>query len=214
MIYPPRGVFIVGTDTEVGKTFQACLLAQVLIAKGDKVGVYKPVASGISPDLISDPQALNAACGNQWPLDRVCPQQFEAAVAPPIAARMQDTTVSESLLLGGAQWWRDRCDVLLVEGAGGVQSPVSQSMTVLDLAVALNYPVILVAANRLGVVNHALLSLESMRRRQLNILGVVMNDLGNKEVADASIHTNQELLSAFANDVPIVRSIVELASLV
>lgn len=236
-----QGVFIIGTDTEVGKTFQACRLARTLLARGAKVGVYKPVASGVlSTDCTkkekplaekllmernSDAELLRAAAGSHQPLSRICPQTFVAALAPPLAARLEGKQVDQDLLTEGALWWRDRCDFLIVEGAGGALSPISDSMLVLDLAQKLGLPLVLVAANRLGVVNHTLLSIEAARARQLELLGIVLNTLPSgspsqypsvnitpKTVADdddLARRTNRELLQKFVT-LPIVDNIEEL----
>ena len=184
------GVFIIGTDTEVGKTFLACQLARSLTAQGIKVGVYKPVASGVSPSTefpaqrshsgppsSSDAEQLRSAAACTQPLQRVCPQSFAAPVAPPVAAQLEGRSVDEQLLVEGAQWWLAHCDFLIVEGAGGALSPISKSMRVLDLAQQLHLPLILVAANRLGVVNHTLLTIEAVQIRQLQLHGIVLNTL-------------------------------------
>ncbi len=187
------GVFIIGTDTEVGKTYQAVKLARALYARAIRVGVYKPVASGVaaeetigeSPadDLTSHDQApsdaacLQAAAQRQEPIARICPQSFRAPLAPPVAARLEGRTVDEPMLRAGAEWWKNACDFLIVEGAGGALSPISDSLTVLDLASDLQLPLIVVAANRLGVVNHCLLTLEAAAARGLEVVGVVLNNL-------------------------------------
>ncbi|MCA9158169.1 MAG: dethiobiotin synthase [Planctomycetales bacterium] len=242
-----RGVFIIGTDTEVGKTFQACRLARALLARGTKVGVYKPVASGAlstghkknGKPLVdnfstgnSDAELLQAAAGSSEPLSRICPQSFAASIAPPLAARLEGKQVDERLLIDGAQWWRDHCDFLIVEGAGGALSPISDSMLVLDVAQKLRLPLVLVAANRLGVVNHVLLSIEAARARRLELLGVVLNTLpGSSSMAYSmedvvpktvavgggddgdddglACRTNRELLQKFVA-LPIVDNIDEL----
>ena len=226
-----KSVFIVGTDTEVGKTYQACRLARTLAAKGARVGVYKPVASGVpsieSADETSDGYLLNEATGGHWPVERVCPQSFVAPLAPPMAAELEGKVVDELKLVEGIDWWQDQCDVLLVEGAGGVLSPISHSMTVLDLTAKLGLPLILVAANRLGVVNHALLSAEVIRSRGLDLLGVVLNDVPSLPSSDAgsevsnaqslggvvdpSTATNSRLLSMFLPNTKITADIEEFA---
>lgn len=172
---PPQGIFVIGTDTDVGKTYVACLIAARLRALGACVGVYKPVASGLSPAVVSDAERLIEACGRPWPVERVCPQAFAAPLAPPLAAEREGRPVSKSLLVGGAAWWRDQCDVLVVEGAGGAMSPLAERYTVLDLASEFGYPVVLVAAHRLGMINHTLLTLEALERRGLTTLALIVN---------------------------------------
>lgn len=215
-----RGVFIIGTDTEVGKTFQACLLAQALRTAGVRVGVYKPVASGVEEDAtispVSDAWLLRSAAAASQPLERISPQSFRTPVAPPIAARIEGRQVDEGLLRAGAEWWRDECDFLIVEGAGGVLSPISESLTVLDLAVRFALPVILIAPNRLGSVSQVLLALEVIRARDLPVAGVVLNEFPCEASTDAAValakQTNPQLIRQFAREpIAIVDTIVELS---
>lgn len=213
-----KGVFVVGTDTEVGKTYQSALLARKL-AGAMRVGVYKPVASGVDPSdpasiAASDAEILRAASLGQWPIERVCPQQFGSAVAPPVAARLEGRRVDESLLLSGAHWWRDECEFLIVEGAGGVLTPVSESMTVLDLAEQLGLPTAIVAANRIGVVNQVLLALQALDGRGLEVTAVVLNNVnsrGTDVATDDSIATNRQLLEQFLpRPIPLLDSLADL----
>ncbi len=175
----PPGVFFIGTDTGVGKTHVACLLAKALTLAEFNVGVYKPVASGIAENVPSDPELLFDAaerrCQPQW----VCPQMFSAPLAPPIAAQLEGKLVDETLLVEGAKRWKGHCDYLIVESAGGGLSPISQNMTSLDLAAQLRLPLLLVVADRLGAVNHTLLTVEAAERRGLAIAAIVLNRVPN-----------------------------------
>lgn len=179
---PERGLTILGTDTDVGKTYVAGLLIRQLVERGQRVGAYKPVASGLDPGCSStDPARLLAATGLDCSIESVCPQMFQAALAPPIAAAREGRAVDERLLSSGAKQWRNKCDVLIVEGAGGALSPLGWRTTVLDVAVDLGYPVVLVAAHRLGMMNHVLLTLEAVRRRGLSVPGLIVNQLSPSE---------------------------------
>lgn len=206
-----NGVFFVGTDTSVGKTHFACLLAGVLVSQGVRVGAYKPVESGCSLPP-SDSQLLHAAAQLKCEHSRVCPQSFDAAAAPPIAAAMEGRTVDRQMLMDGLDWWKDRCDFLIVEGAGGALSPISSGMNVLDFASNVCFPIVLVAANRLGMVNHTMLSLEAIANRGLGALAVLLNDVGNHLDHDDSRESNAELLRSLTN-VPIVDSVFSLMDL-
>lgn len=174
-------LLISGTDTSVGKTWVTALLARQGTAQGQIVGVYKPVCSGADPGsgptpVWDDLRVLSAAVGDRWPVDDICPQRFLAPVAPPEAARREGRQVDSRRLRGGATRWGGRCDVLLIEGAGGLLCPLADDTTVADLAQDLQAPVLIVAANRLGVINHTLLTVEVLRSRQLVPAGVVLND--------------------------------------
>ncbi len=188
------GLFVIGTDTEVGKTFVTCQLAKLLVAQGMRVGVYKPVASGVDQVQVSDAEQLLAASGQQCELERVCPQQFTAPLAPPIAAAMEGREVDEALLLSGANWWLGRCDLLLIEGAGGALSPIATQQTVLDLAVRFAFPLLLVVGDRLGAVNHTLLTLEAAAKRGLRVEAIVLNRLPRIDAPQS----NRELIQSFA----------------
>lgn len=190
---PACGLTILGTDTDVGKTHVAQLLIRQLVARGKRVGAYKPVASGVN-DLASDsdPSRLLAATGLSCEVTRVCPQWFQTPIAPPISARRQHRAVDEPLLTGGAGWWKDQCEVLIVEGAGGALSPLGDHTTVLDVATELGYPVVLVAAHRLGMMNHVLLTLEAIRNRGLQLLALVVNQAEASE-PDSPVRLEESL---------------------
>jgi dethiobiotin synthetase len=183
-----RRVFITGTDTGVGKTHVARWLIRQLQESGLLVGAYKPVCSGAIPGasgpVWEDVDQLSAGIGDTFPSAQVGPQRFLAPLAPPVAAALESREVDERLLLEGADWWNERVDVLLIEGAGGWLSPVSRNWTNADLASQLNADVILVAANRLGVVNHALLSIDHIRRTN-RLLGVLLNQACPQSPDDA-----------------------------
>ena len=196
---PARGLFITGTDTDVGKTYIAALIAKALVEAGHHVGVYKPVASGCRREgdqlVADDAVALWEAAGKPGDLHDVCPQRFEAAVAPNVAARAEGTSIDEDLLVDGLTCWTDRCDIVLVEGAGGLMSPLSDELYNADLAFTLGYPLIVVAPNKLGTINHTLQTLITAAtfREGLDIAGVVLNEVA-VDSSDASRATNREEL--------------------
>lgn len=194
------GLFILGTDTEVGKTYVACQIARLLAGRGIRVGAYKPALSGLADGVPSDAELLKEAAHLECSTQVICPQQFQAPLAPPLAARLEGRQVDDELLVLGANWWLGRCDLLIVEGAGGGLSPISDKQTVLDLAVAFGYPALLVAANRLGAVNHTLLTLEAAQRRNVRVAAVLLNRLPTTQ--DLSTDGNIELIRSFAPQVP------------
>ncbi len=182
MSQPPRlpGLFVTGTDTDVGKTHIAALIVRALRATGHRVGAYKPVGSGAVQDSTrgvrwDDIERLRAALGADWPDDAICPQRFLAPLAPPLAARAEGRTVDFDRLISGAEWWLEHADLLVVEGAGGLLAPVTQTETAADLARAIGYPLIIVARCGLGTINHTLLTIEAAQHRGLSIAGVVLN---------------------------------------
>lgn len=180
-----RGLFVTGTDTGVGKTYVAALIAKSLHDAGHKVGVYKPAASGCrrteqcSVLQSDDALALWNAAGRPGELDAVCPQRFAAPLAPHLAAHAEGRRVDAELLRSGLQYWRDRSEIVVVEGAGGLLSPISDDDFVADLAIEFGYPLIIVAANRIGVINQTLQTLLVAKsyRGGIPVAGVVLNNV-------------------------------------
>jgi dethiobiotin synthetase len=157
------GLFITGTDTEVGKTYVAALIARAMAAAGRKVGVYKPAASGCrreADDLVADDAvAIWEAAGRPGELERVCPQRFEAALAPHLAAEAEGRQVDADLLRTGIEYWQQQSDIILVEGVGGLMSPISKDDYVADLADEFGFPLVVVSPNKLGTINATLQTL-------------------------------------------------------
>lgn len=175
-----HGIFITGTSTEVGKTYIGTLLAKALAEKNITVIPRKPIESGceiINGELVpSDAQALKAACGYQGRLQDVCPYRFAPPVSPARAARLAGQTVTTEQLTA-ACFHESENGFMLVEGAGGFYSPLTEDGLNADLAMALQLPVLLVAKNALGVINQVLLSTEVINRRGLQLAAVVLNDI-------------------------------------
>jgi len=121
---PPHGLFITGVDTEVGKTWISTMIVRSLVAAGHRVGVYKPLATDCVSDgrtLVSeDALLLWEAAGRPLSLDAVCPQRFQAPLAPHLAARKEGREVDPDLARSGLSAWADKFDVVVVEGAGGI----------------------------------------------------------------------------------------------
>jgi dethiobiotin synthetase len=196
----PAGLFITGTGTGVGKTYVAALIARALRSAGKRVGVYKPVASGceerggrlISPDAV----CLWLAAGGPGAVEQVCPQKFRAPLAPHLAARAEGQRVEPQLLRDGLQYWRESCDIVLVEGAGGLMSPISDDEYNADLAAEFGLPLVVVAANALGTINATLQTLitASSYRDGLHVAGIVLNR-PDDSIHDPSVESNHRELS-------------------
>ncbi len=202
MPHPP-GLFITGTDTGVGKTYVASLIARALAASGRRVGVYKPAASGCIRDaggqiVSDDAAALWEAAGRPGDLEHVCPQRFLAPLAPHLAARAAGKAVDAALLRTGLDYWNEGSDIVLVEGAGGLLSPISDQECVADLACDFGYPLVVVSRNILGTINATLLTLftASHYRGGLPVAGVVLNHPAPPAADDASVSTNRAELAA------------------
>ena len=195
---PPVGLFITGTDTDIGKTYVSCLIAKALRTHGYRVGVYKPVATGgcctDGKVVAADAVALHRAAGLTNSLADVCPQIFQAPLAPPSAAAAEGSAVDRNMLRQGLTYWAGKCDIVLVEGSGGLMSPLSDEDYSANLAEEFGYPLLVVAANRLGVINHSLQTLITATAfgEGLEIAGVILNQLRSE--GDGSILTNHKQL--------------------
>ncbi|WP_417851268.1 dethiobiotin synthase [Thalassoglobus sp.] len=182
-----RGLFITGTDTDVGKTFWAAAILRTLCQQGHSVGAYKPVCSGAvesspaEPPSWSDIETLHNACTGKFPGDLICPQQFLAPLAPPVAARLENRSVDEDLLQTGLLNWNSRVDGIVIEGIGGWKSPISDSLTVEHFAKWAGFPVLVIAAQRLGAINQTLLTVEAIQRSGLKVAGVILNEASQPE---------------------------------
>jgi dethiobiotin synthetase len=171
-----RGLFVTGTDTEIGKTVVAAALIAALAARGTAVGAFKPVVTGLDeppePGKPRDHELL-AACAGMAP-EEVAPQRFGPAVAPHLAAALAGTEIDPGMLVAAAR----RCGegrVLIAEGVGGLLVPLTTGgYLVRDLIAALGLRVIVVARPGLGTINHTLLTLESARAAGLDVRAVVL----------------------------------------
>ena len=179
-IHSRQGLFITGTSTGVGKTHIGVLLAQALSDNRITVIPRKPVESGCNPvdgDLIpTDAQALMSAAAYTGGLDEVCPYRFQPPISPARAARLAGRTLTTSELVDACVRGVDS-GFILVEGAGGFYSPLTEDGLNADLAEALQLPLLLVAENTLGVLNQVLLNVEAIKCRGLELAGVVLNEL-------------------------------------
>ncbi|RMF92289.1 MAG: dethiobiotin synthase [Planctomycetota bacterium] len=189
----PVGLFLAGTDTGVGKTYVGALIAAALVRQGLRVGVYKPAESGLSPDEPDDATILWEAAGRPRTLQEVCPQRFSAPLAPYLAAREEGKEIDEALLFDGLAPWLESSDIVLVEGAGGLMSPISDDLFVADLAYEFGFPLVIVARNVLGSINQTLQTLITAAafRDGLETAGVVLNHPQPPGDGDVSLATNR-----------------------
>ena len=191
-----QAIFITGTDTGVGKTIFACGLARRLKSFGYNVGVMKPVETGgklrdgtFYPE---DAWRLRAASACAESIERICPYCLPEPLAPSIAAERAGVKIDIDHVLAVFEAIKGAHDITLVEGAGGLMVPLVASYTFADFARVAKLPIIVVAANKLGVINHLLLSLEHASCKGLTILGYVLNRLSNEPSLAAE--TNREVL--------------------
>jgi dethiobiotin synthetase len=207
------GLFITGTDTGVGKTLVAVSLAAYLSDRGYRVGVMKPVETGCPERngmlIPEDAVRLKEASGCAEAIEKICPYRFSQPVAPSIAAERAGQKIDVDLLLTTYGEISAEYDITLVEGAGGLMVPLLPSYTYADFARVLKLPLLVVAANKLGVLNHLLLTLEHASCKGLTVLGYVLNRI-SVEISLA-VETNREVLSGLTGvpclgDLPFIET--------
>jgi dethiobiotin synthase len=178
------GLFVTGTGTDVGKTLLVAGVMRWFQNRDINAMVMKPVQTGaerdaegrrVAPDMEFVLQAARLRVETPT-RERIVPYLFDPACSPHLAARLADCPIRLEKILACAQWLAERYDRLVVEGAGGLMAPLGDAGTMLDLMVALELPVLLVGHSGLGTINHVLLSLDALRKRGLNPLGVILND--------------------------------------
>jgi dethiobiotin synthetase len=182
--------FITGTDTGVGKTVLTALLARHLRERGVSAAALKPICSGRRDDA----RALRAAMNGALTPDEINPWHFRAPIAPLLAARRERRRVGLADVLAHVRTMQRRFDVLLVEGAGGLLSPLGENFDSRDLIAALRATPIVVCPNRLGAVNQVLLTLAALPRSASCRARVVLMSPAKPE---ASTSTNAGLLAEF-----------------
>ncbi|MDD4899560.1 MAG: dethiobiotin synthase [Candidatus Omnitrophica bacterium] len=173
-----KAIFITGTDTGVGKTIICGLLARHLALKGKQVITQKWIqtgCTGFSEDIRIHDKIIGDLAVKGYSELR-CPYLFKAAVSPHLAARLENRRISPQRIKSSFKLLACKFDYLIVEGAGGLLVPFNRNSLMIDIVRELNLPILLVAENRLGAINHTLLSIETVLSRKLKLLGIVFNN--------------------------------------
>ncbi len=168
-----HGLFITATDTGAGKTFVTARIARQWRREGRAFRVCKPVATGAIHGVGEDTRLLAEASG-EADLQAITPYTFEEPAAPPVAARREGVSLCLTDLAEAVRRRAAEGHAVLVEGVGGLLCPLTERVTVADLAVELALPLIIVARRSLGTLNHTLLTVEAAQRRGLHIAGLVV----------------------------------------
>jgi dethiobiotin synthetase len=185
-----RLVFVTGTDTGVGKTVVTAALAAGLRANGEAVTALKPVASGVEPGTFGDDAARIARAAGHEP---ACFAAYAAALSPHLAAEREGLELDRVALLA---WIRQRLSSwTLVEGVGGWEVPIRRDYRISDLARELDADVVIVARNRIGMLNHGLLTLNAVRARGCRLCGVVVTRPDGSVPDDSTASNVAELRS-------------------
>lgn len=196
-----KTLFITGTDTGVGKTIVTALLLRHLRRRGLDALAMKPFSAGDREDA----RLYHRVQNGRIRLTEVNPFCFRAPVTPLVAARREDRHVSLAAALAAVQAVRARCEVLLVEGCGGLLAPLGDRFTFLDLIRGRNPRVILVASNRLGVLNHSLLTVARLREAGHARVRMALVETQPVPGTDLARATNPAVLAELLPKVPVHR---------
>ncbi|HEX4712003.1 dethiobiotin synthase [Phenylobacterium sp.] len=202
-------VFVAGSHTDVGKTFVACALIRAARTAGLSVEALKPIASGFAPAdwADSDPGRLLDALGrprSDDELDRMTPWRFAAPLAPPMAATLEGRTLPLAPVVEfcAERLAASRADLFVLEGVGGLMSPLADGATGLDLMAALNLPALLVGGGYLGAISHTLTALEVLRARGQAVAAVVVSQDARPDAPDFA--ESAALVAVHAGATPVL----------
>ncbi len=170
-----NAIFVAGTDTGVGKTLVTGLLAWYLISKGRCVITQKWVATGSAEDIKIHSEIMGLAPTE--PRGLILPYSFKLAASPHLAARSVRKVINKEKVKKSFVTLSSRYDFVIVEGTGGVLVPISRKSLLIDIVKDLEIPALLVVHNKLGAINHTLLSIEALKARRIPVIGMVFNNL-------------------------------------
>jgi len=190
---------VTGTDTGVGKTVVACAIIGALREAGMRVAAMKPVESGGT----SDADALWRAAGKIFPMEMVCPIALAEPLAPLLAARRANSVIDPHLLDSAFARLSSDADAIVVEGAGGLLVPITTGESYATLFRRWDLDLVIVAANRLGVLNHTLLTVRAAREHGLRVRAVALNSITSQADGLAE-STNLAMLRELLPDVNVV----------
>ena len=197
-----RGVFVTGTDTEVGKTIVAAAITAAAVARGMKVATFKPVVTGLDEPVVDwprDHELLASVANAGQSADDVSPHRFGPAVSPHLADA--NRAVDPDALVEAARREAEKAEALVVEGVGGLLVPLTNDYLVRDFAGELSLPVVIAARPGLGTISHSLLTIEAARAVALRIQAVVLTPWPDEP--SAMEQSNMETIERFG-EVPVI----------
>jgi dethiobiotin synthetase len=201
---------VTGTDTGIGKTVVACALAARARVLGLRVAAMKPIESGVverpvsDSGLASDADRLRAACGSTLPLSVVRPYVLEEPLAPMVAAARASVAIDFAVLDAALAQVEQDVDVVLMEGAGGLLVPITANASYLDLFARWRLPLLLVAGNKLGVLNHVLLTVRAAETAGVPVRAIVLTSLSDRDTTIAEA-TNFDALVTLLPQYAVLR---------
>ncbi len=202
---------VTGTDTEIGKTVVSCALLALARARGLRIGVMKPMETGVfartrvdGPSIRSDAERLRQASGVADALEVIRPVALVEPLAPMVAAKRAGITIDLALLDAAFTTMCTNRDVTLVEGAGGLLVPITSTLSYAQLFARWQCDLVVVSGNRLGVINHTLLTVRAAREEGLRVRAVVLTSLTGRDASIAEA-TNFDALVELLPGTPVVR---------
>ena len=199
-----RGVFVTGTDTEVGKTVVAAAIIAAAVQRGMTVAAFKPVVTGLDEPVVDwprDHELLSQVANAGQSAEDIAPHRYGPAVSPHLAESLAGEDIDPATFVTAAQTEADKADAVVVEGVGGLLVPLTKDYLVRDLAGELSLPVVIAARPGLGTISHSLLTIEAARAVALRIQAVVLTPWPDEP---EPIHrSNMETIERFG-EVPVI----------
>lgn len=193
----PRGVFVTGTGTEVGKTVVAATIARTLADGGRRVAVFKPAVTGLDERVETDYELLRRASGSRQGDEEIAPYRYGPPASPHLAAALAGEVIDPERLRRAARAAAEGAEAIVCEGVGGLLVPLTPTYLVRDFAADLGYPLVVVAGPGLGTINHTLLTVEAARAAGLEVAAIVLNPWHD---APGEIErSNRETIASLAN---------------
>lgn len=198
-----KAIFVTGTDTGVGKTLICGYLARFLQEKGYKVITQKWIQTGAMTNFSSDINLHLKIMGKHKNhikdyLDLVCPYKFRLAGSPHLASKIENKRINPRKIIQSFRLLSEWFDFVIVEGIGGLLVPFNKKHLVIDMIKDLKLPILIVAQNKLGAINHTLLTIEALKKRKLNILGIVFNN--PKKENKIILRDNPQIVKAISKE--------------
>lgn len=198
-----KALFVTGTDTGVGKTVLSGLLGRYLLNKGYRVITQKWIQTGGNKFPVDIATHLRFMKTNIKELRRyrhfVSVYSFKFAASPHLASRLERKTINVNRIKRSFRFLAERFDFVIVEGIGGLLVPIKKTKLVIDIVKELRLPVVVVVNNKLGAINHTLLTIEALRRRKMNIIGIIFNTK-ERNVDKAIRLDNPQIIKAFTGE--------------
>ena len=184
-----NGIFVTGTDTEIGKTFIAGGIAALLSQSGKNVGVMKPISTG----SIEDAAYLKYAAKVDDPIELINPITLRYPVAPSVSANIEGKQIDLSVVTEAYATLKQKYDYMIVEGVGGIAVPIKDDILVVNLIKHFALPILIVADAGLGTINHTILTVEFARQHDIPITGIILNQFQPEKVSIVEMTNPMEI---------------------